>query len=254
LTLLEKPMLKRLVLIGLAFLSLPLTLRAQVSPERDRARPYARAAWESMRTESWADAARAFQQAIDADREFEDAYYGLGLANMRLKNYAAAIQAYVKCRDLYQALTGKQFSNRQEAQRYRQDRMTEIDEVIRQLNTGPQTQSTQERLRQLQEQKRQIQEYAQRSAGLTVGQSVPAFVYIALGSAYFRIEQWADAEREYKAAIASDPKSGEAFNNLAVVYLQTGRAKEADEAIRSAERAGYKVHPQLKADIKAKVG
>ena len=59
-----------------------------------------------------------------------------------------------------------------------------------------------------------------------------------MGSAYFRLQQWPDAEREYKAAIAADPKSGEAFNNLAVVYLQTGRFKEADDAVKSAEKAG----------------
>ncbi len=74
-----------------------------------------------------------------------------------------------------------------------------------------------------------------------------------LGTAYFRTEQWADAEREYKAAIAVDPKSGGALNNLAVLYLQTGRYKEADESVRLAEKAGFKVHPQLKQDIKAKL-
>ena len=245
-------MLKHLTLIGLILLTT--SLHGQVSPERERARSHARTAWDFMRTESWAEAAKAFQQAIDVDREFEDAYYGLGLANMRMKKYGEAIQAYLKCRDLYQAMAGKQFSNRQDAQRYRQDRMTEIDEAIRQNQSGPQSLASQERVRQLQEQKRQIQEYAQRSQGLTLGQSVPAFVNVALGSAYFRTQQWAEAEREYKAAIATDPKSGEAFNNLAVVYLQTGRAKEAEEAVRSAEKAGFKVHPQLKADIKAKVG
>ncbi len=180
--------------------------------------------------------------------------YGLGLASMRLKNYAEAIAAYLRCRDLYREQAGKQFSNRQDAQRYRQDRLTEIDEVIRQYQSGPQTASSQDRLRQLTQQRRDIQQYISRGNNLTVENAVPAFVHLALGSAYFRTEQWSDAEREYKTAIASDPKSGEAFNNLAVVYLQTGRAKEADEAIRSAEKAGFKVHPQLKADIKAKVG
>ena len=42
---------------------------------------------------------------------------------------------------------------------------------------------------------------------------------------------------------------GEAHNNLAVLYMQTGRKKEAEEAIRAAERARFRVHPQLKADI-----
>ena len=30
---------------------------------------------------------KTFQQAIDTDHEFADAYYGLGLANMRMKKY-----------------------------------------------------------------------------------------------------------------------------------------------------------------------
>ena len=74
-----------------------------------------------------------------------------------------------------------------------------------------------------------------------------------LGSAYFRTEQWADAEREYKAALAVQPKSGAVLNNLAVLYLQTGRYQEADDAVKAAEKAGFKVHPQLKQDIKAKL-
>jgi len=230
------------------------SLLAQVNPERDRAKPHVQTAWSFMREEAWADAANAFQRAIDIDRNHETAYYGLGLASMRLRKYSDAIGAYLKCRDLYQQQAGKQFSNRQEAQRYRQDRLTEIDEVIRQYQSGPQTAGTQDRLRQLQQQRRDIQEYINRGSNMSVENSVPAFVSLALGSAYFRTEQWAEAEREYKAAIASDPKSGEAFNNLAVVYLETGRIKEADESVKAAERAGYRVHPELKNAIKAKAG
>jgi tetratricopeptide (TPR) repeat protein len=226
---------------------------AQINTERELARPHVATAWAFMREEAWAGAAKAFQQAIDIDRDFEGAYYGLGLASMRLKKYSDAIGAYLKCRDLYQAHAGKQFANRQDAQRYRQDRLTEIDDVIRQFSQGPQTQATQDRLRQLNQQRRDIQEYITRGNSLTIENSVPGFVHLALGSAYFRTEQWPDAEREYKAAIAVDPKSGEALNNLGVVYMQTGRYKEANEALKSAEKAGFKVHPQLKQEIKAKL-
>ena len=229
------------------------TAAAQTSMERQRARPYVRAAWEFMRNEAWPDAAKSFQQAIETDREFEDAYYGLGLAQMRMKKYAEAIAAYVKCRDLYRAQAGKKFTNTQDAQRYRQDRLTEIDEQIRMTQTGPQSLTSQDRVRQLQDQRRQIQDFISRSGNVSIENSVPAFVSVALGSAYFRTEQFLDAEREYKAAIAADPKKGEAYSNLAVVYLQTGRYKEADDAVKSAEKAGYKVHPQLKQDIKAKL-
>jgi tetratricopeptide (TPR) repeat protein len=226
---------------------------AQLSINRERARPAYMKAWDHMRVEAWAEAAKSFQEAIDRDPEFEDAYYGLGLADMRLRRYGEAIAAYRKCRELYEATAGRRFTDRQEAQRYRQDRLTQLDELIRSYQ-GATTLAAQENLRKLNEQRRQLQEYLTRGGNINVENSVPAFVSLALGSAYFRTEQWDAAEREYKAAIAADPKSGEAFNNLAVVYLQTGRPKEANEAVRSAERAGFKVHPQLKADIKAKIG
>ncbi len=246
-------MIRRTIIVGL-LLTTVCAVSAQQSINREHARPSYLRGWEYMQTEAWADAAKSFQDAISHDPDFEDAYYGLGLADMRLKKYREALTAYSKCRDLYQAQAGKRFTDRQEAQRYRRDRLTELDEIIRQAQAVNATSAAAlERLRQLTEQRRQLQEYLTRGASINIDQAVPAFVYLALGSAYFRTEQWPDAEREYKAAIAADPKAGEAFNNLAVVYLQTGRYKEADEAVRSAEKAGFKVHPQLKQDIKAKV-
>ncbi|MFN2447783.1 MAG: hypothetical protein ABR606_19630 [Vicinamibacterales bacterium] len=44
---------------------------------------------------------------------------------------------------------------------------------------------------------------------------------------------------------------GEAWNNLAVIYLGSGRKKAAEDAVRSAERAGFRVNPRLKDDIRA---
>jgi tetratricopeptide (TPR) repeat protein len=225
----------------------------QTPLDRERARPDYRTGWQYMRVEAWAEAAAAFKQAIEIDREFEDAYYSLGRANMNLKKYAEAIAAYTKARDLYLAMIGRQFANQQEAQRHRQDRLMELDDVIRQLQSGPQNIRSQDRLRQVQEQRRQIQEFYSRGTNLSLGNSVPAFVSLALGSAYFRSGKLVDAEREYKAAIAADPKTGEAHSNLAVVYLETGRYADADRAVAAAEKLGLKVHPQLKKDIKDKL-
>ena len=244
---------RALALAVLALTALPLVF-AQPSQERERARPHVREAWAFMGREAWTEAAQAFRKAIDIDPEFEDAYYGLGLASVRMKKYGEAVVAYVKCRDLYRAQAGKQFTNKQDAQRYRRDRITEIDESIRQLQSGPQTATNQDRLRQLQEQRRQVQESIQRGNDISLSNTVPAFVYVGLGSAFFRLEQWPDAEREYLAAIAADPKTGEAYNNLAVVYLTTGRVSEAEKAVQAAEKAGYKVSPGLKDDIKKNKG
>lgn len=225
---------------------------AQASLERDRARSHYRKGWEFMRVEGWQDAAKEFQNAIDIDPQFEDAHYMLGRADMAMKKYAEAIASYTKARDLYRAQAGRQFSNQQEAQRYRQDRLTEIDEMIRQAQSGPQNLAAQERMRQLQEYRRQIQLSFQRGGNISIENSVPAFVSLALGSAYFRSGKLEDAEREYKTAVATDPKTGEAYSNLAVVYFETGRYDEAERAVTAAEKAGYKVHPQLKQDIREK--
>ena len=145
------------------------------------------------------------------------------------------------------------FTNQQEAQRYRQDRLTELDEVLRSLQTGPQTVRIQDQIRRVQEQRRQVQDYFQRGANITIENSVPAFVSLALGSAYFRAGKLEDAEREYKAAIAADSRTGEAHSNLAVVYFETERYADAERSLTAAEKAGFKVHPQLKQQIKDKL-
>jgi tetratricopeptide (TPR) repeat protein len=225
---------------------------AQLNPERERARSQYRVGWEYMKAEAWEKAAKSFQEAVDIDPTYELAYYMLGRANMPLKRYAQAIAAYSKCRDLYRFEAGRQFSNVQEAQRYRNNRITELDEMIRQVQTGPQTAQAMEQLRQIQEQKRQIQDAISRGNNVSIEASVPAWVSLALGSAFFRAEKFADAEREYKAAVAADSRAGEDHNNLAVVYLQTGRYEEAEKAVKAAEKSGFKVNPMLKEDIAGK--
>jgi tetratricopeptide (TPR) repeat protein len=227
---------------------------AQTPADRQRARTQYRLGWESMRAEAWAEAARAFRRAIDIDPTFEYGYYGLGRAQIALKQFVEAIAALEKCRDLYRADAGRQFSSAQEAQRYRRDRILEIDEQIRQLQTGPQTRQTQDLLRQFQNTRREMQQRVDRGNSITIQASVPAFVSLSLGSAYFRAGRLADAEREYKATIEADPKSGEAFSNLAVVYLETGRLDEAQAALTAAKKAGFQVNTQLEQEIKRRRG
>lgn len=226
---------------------------AQTPADQERARLQSRLGWDSLKEEGWAEAARFFQRAIDIDPEFENAYYGLGRANMAQKKYPDAVAAYAKCRDLYRAYAGRQFGNAQDAQRHRSNRITEIDEMMRQVQTGPQNAQTGEQLRQLQETRRQLQDAIQRgSSNMVIESTVPVWVSLALGSAYFRAGRILDAEREYKAAVAGDSKIGEAHNNLAVVYLQTGRIDDAEKAVKAAEKTGFRVNPMLKDDIAAK--
>ena len=206
---------------------------------------------ENMRVEAWDEAVKSFRAAIEIDPEFEMAYYMLGRAHMAQKKFAEATVAYEKCRDLYRAQVGRQFSNAQERQRDRETRLREIDEVIRSYQASPQTIQIQDAIRQLQNQRRELDEALKRgNTTMTLETSVPAYVSTSLGSAYFRSSRLHDAEREYKAAIAADPKAGEAYSNLAVVYMETGRLDDAEKSVKLAEKVGFKVHPQLKEDIK----
>ena len=226
---------------------------AQHNPaERARAATQNRLGWDYMRAESWDKAAAAFQTAIDIDPTFEVPYYGLGRADLALKQYVAAIAALAKCRDLYQAQVGRQFANAQEAQRYRQDRITEIDEQIRMANSMPPSIQQQDLLRQLGNQRRDVQDAIAKGINVNLDATVPPWVSLSLGSAYFRSGKMADAEREYKATIAADNKSGEAHNNLAVVYLETERFTDALNSINAAKKTGFKVNPELEKAIRSK--
>lgn len=235
--------------VGLVILTAA-TAAAQTPADRQRARVQNRLGWEQMTAESWESAAKYFQNAIEIDPAFEIPLYGLGRANMALKKFPAAVAAYSRCRDLYRAQAGKIFTNQQDAQRYRRDRLVEIDEQIRQIQVGPQTVARADMLRQWQNTRRDVQEALQRGGDASIESVVPAWLSLALGSAYFRSGQMSDAEREYKATIAADSRAGEAHNNLAVVYLETGRIREADASLRAAKKAGFKVNPQLEQAIK----
>ena len=223
---------------------------AQSPAEKAGARRESQRGWELMKAEKFEEAEKAFQQAVQLDPSFEFAFYGLGRASMALKKFVSAVSAFTRCKDLYEARAGQQFATAQDRQRYRQDRLTELDEVTRQLQSGPQTAAVQEQLRQVSEQRRQIQEAISHGNEVSMTEStVPAWVTLSLGSAYFRNGNLPEAEKAYKTTITTDPKSGEALNNLAVVYMETNRIDEAAASLKAAKKAGFKVNPNLEQEI-----
>ena len=77
----------------------------------------------------------------------------------------------------------------------------------------------------------------------------PHWLSFALGSAYFRAGDLANAEKEYRAALTEKPDLGEGHLNLGVVLMLTGRLDDADREVALAEKAGVKVPQGLKDDI-----
>lgn len=233
---------------------------AQPPNLRDRAKQPYEEGLDHMRQEAFDAAAKSFESAVAIDDTFDMAYYMLGRVHLARKQYAAAVYALEKCRHLHQTEAMRGFTDKQEGQRLRRDRLADLDQLIVDTQAAaslPQNATVRfrllEQVRQYQERKRQIQDL-DRSEDLSPSRQVPGFVSLSLGSAYFRSGNLPEAEKAYLATVAADPKVGEAHNNLAVVYYQTGRYPQAKAALRAAEKAGVKVHPELKAEINAKGG
>jgi tetratricopeptide (TPR) repeat protein len=223
------------------------------SAEAKRANQHYRTGWEAMRKEAWDDAAREFQAAIDSDEKFALAYYSLGRAEMGLRNFQKAIAAYTACKDMYVRIGGERYTNQLDYQRRLDDRILEYQTAIQQAQQTSagkaSSQSQQLSVRDLQTKLMTLQQARDRNENVTIEASVPFFVPMALGAAYFRTSQFAEAEREYMAAIESNPASGETHNNLAVLYLMTNRIDLAEKEVAKAEETGFKVNPGLKDDI-----
>lgn len=226
------------------------------SAEAKRANAHYRRGWEAMRKEAWDEAAAAFQAAIDNDNRFALAYYSLGRAQMARRDFPKAIAAYVACRELYLHTSGERFSNQMDNRRAIEDRILEYQTTIsqaQQASTGKSlTQSQSLYLRELQTTLRTLEQARDRSVNVTVDATVPYFVPMALGAAYFRSGQFPDAEREYKTALDANPASGETHSNLAVLYLMTNRIDQAEQEVKLAEKSGYQVNPGLKDEIRNK--
>jgi Flp pilus assembly protein TadD len=79
---------------------------------------------------------------------------------------------------------------------------------------------------------------------------VPPGVTMALGTAYFQAGALEEAENEFMAVLRQDPASGDAENNLAVLYVAMGRLDDAEAALARAEKAGVKISPRLRDEIR----
>jgi tetratricopeptide (TPR) repeat protein len=232
------------LLIALIGIATP-SVAQQIATEQNRreALQLYRVGQEFLSGEQFEKAAEQFSKAAQKDALLTVAHYGLGQSYMGLRRYASAAKAFGDCLEAFKALHGLQQSHRFEVERQRDDEIRALRENIRSLaqaGQGLRATQAEARVRDLERQKTSIESAFQ----------PPAEVLLSLGSAFFRNGQREAAEAEWMAAIGVNPKLGEAHNNLAVVYMQTGRYREAQDAVKAAEKNGFRVNPQLKDDIK----
>jgi tetratricopeptide (TPR) repeat protein len=205
---------------------------------------------ESLLRDKYDVAEQEFKAAVAIDPLYDAAFYGLGQVYMATKRYGEALKAYLASRDAFKAATAAEVLASAASDRRIRDQIDALKDNERnmmRLGTGP---GNPQAIDQIREQIQQLESRKSRRAGATPP-PVPAGVSMAIGSAYFRLNDLANAEKEYKAAVEVNPTFGEAHSNLAVVYFVTGRLPEAETEIKAAEKAGFRVNPRLKDDIAA---
>ena len=206
---------------------------------------------DSLKSERFDEAENEFQSAAKLDPQLELAPYGLGRVYMVTKRYVEAIAAFSKCRDIFQNNASTVAQDRTAFEQRIDDQIRALEDTKHMYESGTGNNRTANVAVTIQNLQMQINTLrGQRRRGGEHPEPTPAWISIALGSAYFRANDMASAEREYREALKVDPKLGEAHNNLAVVYMLTGRYDDAEREIKEAEANGFRVNPQFKEDLK----
>jgi tetratricopeptide (TPR) repeat protein len=221
---------------------------------RDKAQKHYQAGQEYMLSEAFEKAEGEFKSATDLDPNHVMAFYGLGQARMALKKYPAAVQAYTACRDLFLRLASTDQRSKQERDRKLRDEVQEIEQLVARVRSAQSRReagSMEGQLISLEQRRSVLRDQLGRDSHDSP--RVPAEVSLGLGSAHFRLGQNQQAEENYRAAIAVDAKMGAAHNNLAVIYMLSGRLDEAEREMKAAEKAGFTVSPRFKEDLKQRM-
>ena len=231
------------VLIAVSAAAPAMAQRLVDAQSRREAIRFYRTGMEFFSAEKFERAAEEFTKATEKDPLFTLAHYQAGQSYMNLKRYASAIHVFQKCLEASRELYALAETNRFAVEKQRDDDIREMRESVKMLaQSGHQLRAmnAEQHLADLEKQR----------TSMDAGYRAPAEVLLSLGSAYFRNGQSEQAEAEWKAAIESNPKLGEAHNNIAVVYMQTGRLDLAEQELKLAEKNGFRVNPQFKTDLK----
>ena len=189
--------------------------------------------------------------------------YALGLALMDRQAFAEAVLAFSRCRDALRCIRESDPKAKEQFRRALEREIRELrgiilnmenERLVRQVITGQEANGGSRG--RLGESASAVHALEQRLADLNRLRNrpdrEPAGLALALGNAHFNAGELAEAESEFRLALATEPKSGDAHNNLAVVLMLEGRLDEAAREVAAAEKAGLRVAQRLKDEIQTR--
>lgn len=231
----------------------PPTEAADAAQRRAEARQQFQEGVALMDRERYAEAEEKLRRTLALDPEMFLAHYALGKIYMALKQYPDAVRSYSGARDVYRQLATAVNDRRLEGAQVLEDRIREQRDWLVELRSALSLARSETEKNSLQNRISNVEAgimNLERLRGGHVGaEEPPVDVLVSLGSAQLMAGQVEDAERTYLDAVRVDPKGAKAHNNLAVIYLKKGEFDKAAEHVELAEKAGLKVHPDLKKEI-----
>lgn len=80
----------------------------------------------------------------------------------------------------------------------------------------------------------------------TAGMAVPADYFYVHGNILFKMKKYEEAVVQYVEVVKRNPRHGQAFNNLANLFLMARQKDKAAYCVNQAEACGFKVDPRFK--------
>lgn len=231
---------------------------AQAKQRLQQADQHYRLAMAAMQAGRFEAAEQELRETVRLDPNSFVAWLSLGRTYMALKRYDDSVRAYLSCWPAWDRSVAGEKEQTFDRDSRLEDRIRELEDRVRfyeneqlaarQVASG----SSVERPRfqtEIENVQAEISLLGQVRGRREGAVDPPAEFALGLGSAYLRAGSIDEAERAYREALRLRPKYGEAHNNLAVICIKRGDYDEAYSHVQAAQKAGFRVHPQLVKDI-----
>lgn len=254
-------MLQVLAVVALAGVVGPAVASEVCAPVSEEAREAARDELEDAQArivaQDWPSAEALLREALRVDPGRGLAHYGLGQALLAQERPAEAVEAFRRSREAFRCVLSLPPEERRAVERERARQIRRLKDALANLervgpvlpqvkgqavNTRQPMPTHGERLRAVREIEDRLDELERASVARD---PAPPFVTFALGTALFQAGDLEGSEAELRSAVAADPGSGDAHNNLALVLMLNGRLEEAQREAERAVELGVPVHPRL---------